>query len=48
MPRGLGGRLEVYSFDNYDGDERSNGNIYIRMMSIFQDIMNSYDKNDDR
>ena len=48
MPRGLGGRFEVFSFDNNDDNESSNGNMNIRMMSIFQDIMNSYDKNDDR
>ena len=48
MPRRLGGRFEVFSFDNNDDNESSNGNMNIRMMSIFQDIMNSYDKNDDR
>ena len=47
MPRGLGGRFEVFSFANNDDNQNSNGNMNIRMMSIFQDIMNSYDKNDD-
>ena len=47
MPPRLGGRFEVFSFDNNDDNENSNGNMNIRMMSIFQDIMNSYDKNDD-
>ena len=47
MPPRLGGRFEVFSFANNDDNQNSNGNMNIRMMSIFQDIMNSYDKNDD-